>query len=279
MLSGKIVHVSDAQGGITAQVEHVEIRGAPFVLKTDSQFDVAGEKLFQAELQKLGLPHIAVYDHVDLRPDQMLMQYIDAKSLNGPNFTNENLAKLGQTLARLHTRAFDRFYALDAQARLRPDTWVQFVATMKNTANKTVLPKVGAKKAVERAAGRLLEQNPRSFVLCHGDVHGNNVFCTDSGIILYDNNADCFVATPHYDLAILFGEVLPGYRYGSENAQGPRDRERMEAFLQGYGSLPEDFDKYIDEYVLLRSLGRYPNHFVARQDAIIELLINQQLSH
>ncbi len=273
MLSGEIIHVGEAQGGISAHVEHVEIDGTPFVLKTDTEFDVKGEAFFQGQLKELGLPHVEMYEHPNLRPDQILMQQVDGKSLNGPNFTNQNLLKLGQTLATIHSRKFDQLYGLDEQGRLHPNDWLDFVANMKNRASKTAQHFDGASRAVERATQKLSVQTPDTFVMCHGDLHGNNVFCTDEGLVLFDNNASDIVATPQYDLAVIFGEVMPGYRYGAENAQGTRDYERMEAFLEGYGRLPVDFEETIDDYVLLRLLARYPNQFVPHQDATIDLLI------
>ncbi len=276
MLNGEIVHVSEAVGGISAHVEHVEIEGTPFVRKTDTEFDVKGEAFFQRQLKELGLPHIDIYEHPDLRPDQVLMQQVDGKSLNGPNFTNENLTKLGQTLAKIHTRKFDQHYSLDEHGQLRPSEWSEFVTNMKNRAAKTAEHISGAPSAVERAIQKLNAQTPDAFVMCHGDLHGNNVFCTDEGLVLFDNNASDIVATPQYDLAVIFGEVLPGYRYGEKNAQGTRDVERMKAFLEGYGALPADFEATIDDYVLLRLLARYPNQFVPHQDSTIDLLIAKQ---
>ena len=78
------------------------------------------------------------------------------------------------------------------------------------------------------------------------------------------------------NLAVIFGEVFPGYRYGEGNAQDTRDVERMEAFLDGYGVLPDDFEETIDDYVLLRLLARYLNQFVPHQDSTIDLLITKQ---
>lgn len=276
MLSGEILHIAEAEGGISAHVEHVEINGMPFVLKTDTEFDVKGEVFFQEQLKELGLPHIIMYEHPNLRPNQILMEQIDGSSLNGPNFTNKNLTKLGQTLAIIHTRKFDQLYDLDPHGQFQPGEWIEFVANMKNRAAKTAKHISGATDAVERATRILTEQAIDAFVMCHGDLHGNNVFCTSEGLVLFDNNASDIVATPQYDLAVIFGEVLPGYRYGAENAQGTRDVERMKAFLEGYGDLPADFEETIDEYVLLRLLARYPNQFVPHQDATIDLLIANQ---
>lgn len=276
MLNGEIVHVSEARGGISAQVDHVQINGEAFVLKTDTEFNVNGEKLFQVELATIGLPHINIYDHPDLTPDQMLMEEINAPSLNGPNFTNANLTKLGQTLARIHARSFDQFYAPDQAGQLHSGEWSDFLSAMEKRASKTAGTIDNASDAVASAMRKLRNQDSVPYVLCHGDVHGNNVFCTEQGLILYDNNADCLVATPCYDLAVIFGELLPGYRYGEENAQGTRDSERMEAFLDGYGELPTDFNDFIDDYVLLRLLARYPNKFVPHQDSTIKLLVDKQ---
>lgn len=277
MLSGEIVRVGSAEGGITAQVDIVEIDGERYALKTHSEFEIKGEERFQRELAELGLPHLTVYEHQDLTPEQMLMGFIDAKKLNGPNFNPENMALLGKTLSRLHGKTFDHFHALNGHGELRIGSWEEFIDRMKRHAQRTGWFGDPDNTAIEKSAARLIESTPQNFVLCHGDLHGNNVFCTDRGLVLFDNNADAFVATPEYDLATLFGEVLPGYRYGEDNAQGSADRENMEAFLEGYGPLPEGFEEHIDSYVFLRLLERYPNKFVRHQDKILELIADKLL--
>jgi hypothetical protein len=42
--------------------------------------------------------------------------------------------------------------------------------------------------------------------------------------------------------------------------------------LDGYGELPHNFNEYIDSYIFLRLLARYPNKFIKHQDSIIEML-------
>jgi len=272
MLNSEIVHLAKAEGGISAQVDFVEIAGDRYVLKTDTEFNLNGEKLFQHELASIGLPHIKTYEHTALKPNQMLMEYIDAETINGKNFTNANLTKLGETLSRVHKRKFDKFQRLDSNGTLQIDSWTNFVNEMAAKAKKSDYKTSGITNAIEKAAIKLIEQSPSDFGLCHGDVHGNNVFCKADAIILFDNNADAIVCTPHYDFAVLFGEVLTGYRYGDKFAQGPHDSERMRALLDGYGELPHDFNEYIDSYIFLRLLARYPNKFIKHQDDIIEML-------
>ena len=270
MLEGNIISMGETEGGITAHVEVVDIEGKNYVLKTDTKFDVVGEVLFQQYLEQLNLPFIRTFEHSDLQDNQMLMELVKAETMAGPNFNPENLRALGKVLKSVHLKIFDSFMYLDETGSLQNGHWEVFIETMAKYAMKTAARDNGEAQAVEASTAKLKAAKPEAFVLCHGDVHGNNAFVSEGKIILFDNNADSIVATPGYDLATLFGENLMGYRYGSEFSQREGlDRPRMEAFLDGYGELPDDFEETIDDYVFLRLLARHPNQFIKHQDKLI----------
>ncbi len=67
------------------------------------------------------------------------------------------------------------------------------------------------------------------------------------------------MAPPVFDLAVVHSEAFPDARYVRAR-EG--DDERLAAFMSGYGDLPAGQAGWIDAFVVLRALRRYPNPFV-----------------
>lgn len=113
---------------------------------------------------------------------------------------------------------------------------------------------------------------PERFSLTHGDLHLNNALLRDGEIILFDKPAAVWVAPPVLDLCLVYSEAFPGARYG---AARDGDDERLGAFLAGYGSLPPGDESWLDHFVLVRSLRRYPSPFVPEMRKVIEVALER----
>jgi spectinomycin phosphotransferase len=86
---------------------------------------------------------------------------------------------------------------------------------------------------VDRAEelGRRLAQRPSPFVLCHADIHTNNVLLDAEGQIWIVDWDDTVLAPKERDLMFVVGGGL------SRAMVGHREEE---LFLQGYGATPLD---------------------------------------
>jgi Ser/Thr protein kinase RdoA (MazF antagonist) len=166
---------------------------------------------------------------------------------------------------------------LDDAARLQPSTWPDFTASLiertiaRQRRLQTDLPGDLLDLAAQRLKA-LLGFTPSRFVLTHGDLHANNALVRADRIVLFDKPADVWSAPAMFDLCLILSEAFPGARYGADR---PGDPERLAAFLDGYGRLPADEAQWLDHFVLLRSLRRYPSPFVPEMRSIIELALSR----
>jgi Ser/Thr protein kinase RdoA (MazF antagonist) len=262
-------------GGGTASVDLVRAEGREWVLKRHRPRDMAAERLFHRTLRENGLPALYVADCDGLSPDQLLLEFVAGSPTIGGAPAPELCRRWGEAVGRLHRIHAPAFCLLDEAGAPQPADWRDFLATQVRVAIErqrrlaTDLPSTFLQRAEDQLA-RLPEFEPSPFVVTHGDLHLNNALVRSDGIVLFDKPADVWVAPAVFDLCLIFSEAFPGARYG---AAREGDEERLAAFLDGYGKLPREEIDWIEYFVLLRSLRRYPSPFVPELRSIIELAL------
>jgi Ser/Thr protein kinase RdoA (MazF antagonist) len=272
-----------AGGGGNASVSLVEAEGRRWVLKRHRPRDVAAERLFHQTLRSNGLPALLVAECDGLGPDELLLEYVDGSPTLGrvlgattsASRRQELYRRWGSAMRALHGVRFRDQVILDAAGRPQISSWRDFSAKLvARTIERlrrlaTDLPAELLDQA-ERHLDQLSLFAPAGFVLTHGDLHANNALMRADEVVLFDKPADVWSAPAMFDVCLVLSEAFPGARYG---AAREGDHERLAAFMDGYGDLPADEADWIEHFVLLRSLRRYPNPFVPEMRSIIELAL------
>jgi Ser/Thr protein kinase RdoA (MazF antagonist) len=166
---------------------------------------------------------------------------------------------------------------LDEQGNVAPAIWRDFVTvrirevTERQRSRGADLPASLLDQAEVHLAS-LLSFDPAWFALTHGDLHLNNALVRNDEIVLFDKPAGVWVAPPVFDLCLIFSEAFPGARYGADR---DGDDDRLNAFLEGYGEFPPEQSRWLEHFVLLRSLRRYPSPFVPEMRSVIEIALDR----
>ncbi|MDO8410052.1 MAG: aminoglycoside phosphotransferase family protein [Phenylobacterium sp.] len=266
-----------AGGGGNATVDLVRAGGQLWVLKCHRPREVAAERLFQSSLREHGLPNLQVADCSGLRPDQLLMEYVSGSPTIGGSPSLNLCRRWGEAIRDLHGIRSSEFQTLDGQGMPVLASWQDFVAELIHKAidrqreRETGLP-AGLLDKAALGLAKLKKFNPPEFVLTHGDLHLNNALKRGGEVVLFDKPADVWVAPRVFDLCLIYSEAFPGALY-DVNRQG--DEARLSAFLEGYGDLPPEQPEWLELFVLLRSLRRYPSPFVPELRAVIEAALDR----
>ena len=275
MASMEIKKVRLLQGGSgKATVDLVEIDGVPYVLKCQTERHAALERLFQHTLDGAGLPSLRIVDHPSLQPDQILLEYVEGSTTVGGSPSAKVFERWGAAIARLHAIRTDGFMALDARGRPSVADWPDFLrrATQSGLATqrhrKDGLP-ASLLDRVARKLDALAGFRPEAFAVSHGDLHMNNALCRADEIVLFDKATSAWSAPPVFDIALIYAEAFPGARYVKTRARAG-DVESLAAFMAGYGGLPAAQEVWIDHFVLLHALARYPHPFVPDLLSVVE---------
>ncbi|MDP3853042.1 phosphotransferase enzyme family protein [Phenylobacterium sp.] len=264
-------------GGGGATVELVRAAGRLWVLKQHRPREAAAERRFHQILRQNGIPSLHLEDWPGLGSDQLLLEYVQGSPTIGGSPSPALCRRWGAAVSALHWIRSDSFKVLDEQGDAVPAIWREFIAARireaidRHHSIGTDLPQSLLDKAEHRLAS-LLSLDPDSFVLTHGDLHLNNALVRGGEIVLFDKPADVWVAPVVFDLCLVFSEAFPGARYGADR---PGDGDRLSAFLDGYGEFPSEQSRWLEHFVLLRSLSRYPSPFVPELRSIIEIALDR----
>lgn len=266
-----------AGGGGEASVELVRAGGALWVLKRHRPRNVAAERAFHRALRTHGLPSLQTPDCRGLSQDQILLEYVEGSPTIGGAPPPELCRRLGSAIGALHRIGSAKFTVLDDNGAEHPAIWRDFVTARideviaRQRRLGTDLPDDLLRQAEDRLSA-LLSFEPTWFVLTHGDLHLNNALVRGDEIVLFDKGAGVWVAPVVFDLCLIVSEAFPGACYGVAR-EG--DDERLSAFLEGYGPIPLDQARWLEHFVLLRSLRRYPSPFVPEMRFVIETALER----
>jgi len=255
-----------AGGGGGASIDLVTVDGEMRVLKRQSPRHAMAERLFQQALRQAGLPNLRTFDHPDLGPDQVLLEYVDGSATVGRALSLQSIERYGTAIGRLHSVKSPRFVELNGEGHVIEANWPAFLKRAVATGVARQRQTSGGLETslldrVEAVLASLEVFEPECFALAHGDLHLNNALVRGDEVVLFDKAPDVWVAPPVFDLAVIYSEAFPGVRYVASEVR-KSDRERHAAFLSGYGPMLERDMAWLDHFVLVRSLRRYPNPFV-----------------
>lgn len=266
-----------AGGGGSATVELVQAAGRLWVLKRHRLREVAAERLFQRLLGEHGLPKLHVEDCEGLGPDQILLEYVPDSPTIGGSPSPDLCRRWGAAIGALHAIRSSEFTVLDEHGSVAAGVWREFVTAqirdvMARQRNRgSDLPAALLDQAEARLAA-LSSFDPPGFALTHGDLHLNNALVRGEEIVLFDKPGAVWMAPPVFDLCLIFSEAFPGAHYGVGRVG---DEERLAAFFEGYGEFPHEQSRWLEHFVLLRSLRRYPSPFVPELRSIIEIALDR----
>lgn len=268
-----------AGGAGEATVELVEIEGRKLVLKRQSERHAATERLFHRTLADAGRPSLEVVDHPALRPDQILLEYVEGSTTLGGSPDPVACAAWGAAIAGLHAIRPDRFLTLDTEGHPVEADWLGFLHRAIESGLERQRHRQNGLPApsLDRIAGKLAalaDFKPEMFAVAHGDLHVNNALMRDGEVVLFDKSSGVWTAPPVFDLALVWSEGFPGARY-VDGAGRAGDEGRLAAFMAGYGALPAGQADWLDHFVLLHALGRYPSPFIPDHRAIVEAALNR----
>ncbi len=255
-----------AGGAGEASVDLVEVGGRRLVLKRQSERHANAERRFHRALADAGLPHLEVVDHPSLGPDQILLAYVEGSTTIGRSQSLAAFAAWGAAIAGMHAITSSRCQELDERGTPIEARWPDVLGRIIDAGLSRHRNRVDGfpPRLVDRIAERLQALTafrPANFALCRGDLHLNNALLRGDEVVLFDKVSTSWMAPPGFDLAVVYSEAFPGARY-AESASRAGDDARLAAFTAGYGALPADQAGWIDAFVVLRALGRYPNPFV-----------------
>jgi thiamine kinase-like enzyme len=261
-------------GGGSASIELVAVGDETLALKRQSPRHAMAERLFQQALRQAGLPSLRIVDHPELGPDEILLEYVEGSTTVGRALSLPSIERWAAALGKLHAVRSSRFVELGNASQLAETNWSDFLKRVVRTGlARQRQRKDGLDTAIldriEAVLSSLDTFEPKNFALAHGDLHLNNALIRGDEIVLFDKAPDVWVAPAVFDLAVVYSEAFPGARYGKSAARAS-DHDRLAAFIFGYDSLPVDETIWLDHFVLVRSLSRYPNPFVPDLLSIIQ---------
>ncbi|HEY9235490.1 MULTISPECIES: phosphotransferase [Phenylobacterium] len=264
-----------AGGGGVASVHLVEVAGRLLVLKQNRRRDIAGERLFHEALGVAGLPRLHIEDHAELGPEAVLLEYVDGSPTIGGSPSLQACRLWGDAVGKLHHLPSAGFLTLTDDGALLESSWRDFTKALIHQAlqcsrRSDLEPSLITE--AERRLALLLQFEPESFVLAHGDLHLNNALIRNGDLVLFDKASEIWSAPAVFDLALIYSEAFFAGRYGVVRED---DAARLRAFHEGYGELSPDQAGWLDHFVLLRSLRRYPSPFVPQLGQVIETALER----
>lgn len=270
-----------------ASVKLVSIGGQKYVLKTDSEREIASQKFFNHELTAAGMPALEAHTHAQLQDNQILLEYVEDSLTLGKEPTIERSRAWGDTVARVHTITKPHFELLSDACHRSQANWHEYLEAYIKQAVKWQRSRpyqLGDETIVraEQIVRRLLDYEPSTFAVSHGDLHVNNVLVKQDGqhdtLILFDKSSDFLTAPAAYDLGTLYAEAFAGGAYPELGFSTQAQQDMMAAFIEGYNAtnpLPDEQVKWLDYFVLLRAFYRWPNRFAPHSGEVVRLLVEK----
>lgn len=288
--------IKQLPGAFKSKIELVEIKGVQYVLRTTTKEEVANEKYWQQQLRQNSLPALSIYENLNLKENQLLLEYIqDSPTLQqyitcginvNESVNSELIKEWGTQLAKIHAIQSNEIFYIKAGGKKEIVSWSNFIdneiayGIWRQKDRKTNLTKNEITKAVELIKG-LKKSDPGIYSLIHCDLHINNVLIRNINkpnqeLVFFDKGADVGVCHPLFDLIIVMFEFIGAFPdYQGFTDVTDCDSNYYNAFLSGYGfdnGLPYDKD-FINSFILMRCLTCHPNTFTPYLGDIMRSLI------
>ncbi len=255
--------IKDLPGSYASKVELVEIDGEKYVLKTWNTEETVNEKLLLKTLAEHGLPSLQVVNHAELKPDQILLEYIE----DSPKLPKspENYARFGQAVRKMHDIKYTESFKINEMGEREVVDWNDFLKSklaegIKKQRNEETDIEEEILVAIQTFVERRLPFKISEFSLLHADLHTGNVLVQKEDLIIYDKNPEIFAGDPLYEFATLLTHYANGTYIKTDNPSNQKDIEYLDNFIKGYG-----FDfltknrEVIDVYFIVKALLRYPS--------------------
>ncbi|KKQ07774.1 MAG: hypothetical protein US18_C0008G0015 [Parcubacteria group bacterium GW2011_GWB1_36_5] len=269
--------IKELPGSYGSKVELVEIDDKQYVLKTWKAEESENEKLFLKTLEENDLPSLEVIDNSELKPNQILLEYIDGS----PKLLKriENFIKFGQIIRRMHNIKYNDSFKINEHGEREVVEWGDFLkkalkkGLKKQRDEKTNLGEE-LLKDIESFVNKHLPIKKSEFSLLHADLHLGNLLIKNNGLVVYDKNPEIFSGDGIYDFATLLTHYPNGTYIQTDNPDNRQDKEVMDNFIKGYGFdfLTHDRDNF-DTYFVIKALLRYPSPWEIYSKEAIENII------
>jgi len=282
-VNSKIIEIAELNHADRhASVKLVSINGSKYVLKTDDIREVAAQKYFNEQLENHHLPALTAHEHVALRPNQILLEYVKDSLTLGNSLSEDRCRAWGKLVSRVHAIKVNEFFVFDSEGKRTATDWASYIKSYIDTAvarHKSLPYSLGDEliNKIEKILYALVAYSPAELSVTHGDLHGHNVLVKGDELILFDKFADFPVAPAAFDVGLLYAESFGGAAFPEMGFSTNEQQRFFNAFLDGYGPLPTEQQEWLDHFTLLRAFYRWPNRFHPHSGETIRLMA-QKLS-
>lgn len=277
-MNGTITEIADLNhADRDASVKLVSIKGTEYVLKTDDLREIVAQKYFNEQLERHHVPALAMFSHSALRPNQMLLEYIQNSLTLGNALTEDRCRAWGKLVAQVHAIKVKDFFVFTPDGNQKRTTWQSYIKGYINTAvarHRSLPYSLGDDLigAVQKILYELVEYQPSELSVTHGDLHVHNVLMRGDELVLFDKFADFPVAPPAFDIGLFYAEAFSGVAYSEIGLSTVQQQRFFRAFMDGYGPLSSEQQKWLDYFTLLRAFYRWPNRFSPHSGEVIRLM-------
>lgn len=263
-----------------ASVKLVSIDGNKYVLKTDDVREIAAQKYFNEQLQAHHIPALAAHAHVALQPNQILLEYVEDSLTLGNVLSEARCRAWGELVSRMHSIKAQDFFVFNADGEQIDTDWSSYIKNYIDTAatrHRSLPYSLGDEliDKVEKILYALVEYQPTELSVTHGDLHVHNVLVKGDELILFDKFADFPVAPAAFDIGLLYAESFGGAAFPEMGFSTAEQQRYFNAFLDGYGPLSAEQQKWLDYFILLRAFYRWPNRFHPHSGETIRLMVRK----
>lgn len=271
--------IKELPGSYASKVELIEIDGRQYVLKTWNEEESENEKLFQKTLADHSLPSLEVAEILELKPDQILLKYIEGSPKMSK--TSEDFIKFGQAVRKMHDVKYSDCFKINSHGEKEIMEWNNFLKYIlgegiKRQRDEKTDIEEELLTAIEIFVDKRLPIKNVEFSLLHADLHAGNVLMNNNQFIIYDKSSEIFSGDSIYDLTTLLTHYPNGTYIQTDNPKNQQDKQLMDNFIKGYG-----FDflthnrEIFDIYFIIKALYRYPSPWeIHSKEAIKSILLN-----
>lgn len=276
-----IKKIKKLSGSYSSEVFLVELNKKRYVFKRVNDIsEVLSEKKFNKVLKKNNISFLKNYKYTGLKPNEILLEYIDNSKILGNEFNKKNCKAWGEITKKVHSIKYKECFKYDDTNKKIILKWPNYIknqikeAFVKAKENGNYGFNGEQLREIEKYLLPLKRIELNQYSLIHGDLHTSNILIKGNELILFDKNADIFTGDPLRDLAIALLEMPNETLVKTKNPEFKNDKECLEAFIKGYGvNFLEN--KNLKRYVMLIAFGRlYTPFSINYKEIILNLLKN-----
>jgi len=273
--------IKEIEGSFSSRVYLVERDGRKMVLKKGEEPDWSvTEKKFYDLLRANNIPALDYYIDSELKPGEMLLEYVPNSKSLATDWNENNCQKWGELAKRIHAIKYDQCFRYNIEGKEVEVDWGKFLRDKHQRSLKKAEEfdwygfNTDEVTQVNDFVKGLFEHVPDEFCLIHGDYHTGNVLIRGEELVLFDREWDVFSGDRLYDLAIAWKEMPVGSLVESDDPEHADDLKYLEAFIDGYGW---DFrnDEMLKRYVVLIAFSRLHTPFAKFYKEIIKNIVNK----